>query len=331
MRVSGSLAFAVSVVAASAVSGQALAQPYQVDAPPQTVAAGSIGGGWFVMGTALFDLFERNIEGLQYNTTPGGGVANPIAVQTGAATIAFSYTTNLFAAWNGDEPYEGEHPDLRGIVNFNVPSALHPWILADTGVTTLAEVAERQMPVQIDTGPRGTGGELAAARALEAHGVGYENIQSWGGSITHSIYREALDRMKDGHINMFMNDEFVGSAVFSDLTSSRDVVLLPMEEDAREYLETTYGYGRLTIPAGTYPGQDQDVPTTSQYSVLFAHADVPEDLIYAMTKLIFDNMEDLGIVHSSFAELDPALGPEGFPIPLHPGAERYYREIGVLN
>ncbi len=319
------------VLMASVAMATADAKEFQTDAPPQTVSAGSIGGGWFVMATALFDLYDRNIEGLRYNTTPGGGVANPIAVQGGNATIAFSYTTNLFAAVNGQPPYEAEHPDLRAVVNFNAFSSVHPWILSSKGINSLNEFAEKQPAVRIDTGPRGTGGELAASRALELHGITYDDIRRWGGTVSHSNYREAVDRMKDGHIDMFMNDDLVGAALYSDLTTSRDVVLLTLDADAVEAMGERYGYGSITIPAGTYPGQTEDVLTTTQYTVMFAHKDVPEDLVYAMTRITFENMEHLGTVYAGFADMAPEVGPTGFPMDLHPGAERYYREIGVLE
>jgi uncharacterized protein len=324
-------AFVAGMLLVPATAIPAGAQTYSTSAPPQTMAAGSIGGSWYVLATALFDLFEQEIEGLQYNTTPGGGVANPIAVQQGQATIALSYTTNLFAAYNGDEPYEEAMEDIRGVVNMNSSAALHPWVLSELDVSTLGELAEQQIGVSIDTGPRGTGGELSASRALELHGMGYDQIREWGGSITHSNYREALDRMRDGHINMFMNDDYIGAVNFTELTSARNVTLLSQEDDAIEQMSSRYGYDPVTIPAGTYDGQDSDINTTEQHNVIFAHKDVDEDLIYAMVSLIFDNTDHLGSVHNLFTNLDPEVGPQGFPIPLHPGAERYYREHGLID
>lgn len=322
-----------ALAATTLLSSPAWAQdkPYKTDAPELTVAAGSIGGTWFVLATALFDLFDQNIEGLRYNTTPGGGVANPIAVAAGDVDVALSYTTNLFAAANGQEPYDKKLDGLMGMVNLNTAVALHPWVTADLGAKTMGDLAAKHVPIKIDTGPRGTGGELAASRSLEAHGMSYAQIREWGGTVSHSNYREALDQLADGHVNMFLNDDFPGSPLFSELVSTKPMTLLSQTPEAIKAMTGNFGYGEITIPAGTYKGQDYDVQTTSQGAVLFVGADMDEDLVYTMTKLIFENAEKLGQVHQNFKNLDINVAATGFPIPLHPGAERYYREVGVLK
>ena len=323
---------AATAACALTLGGAAQAEKeYSLDISEQTVTAGSTGGSWFITSTALFDLYSDKIDGLRYNIVPGGGVSNPISVQNGDASVAMGYTTNLHAAYHGEDPYEEELTDLRAVANINLASVVHAFVLADTPVNTLTELADSEYAIRIDTGTRGTGGELAAARALEAHGASYDNIRSWGGSITHSAYSEAMDRMRDGHIEAFMNDDMIRTPTFVDLTLARDVRLLPMEEDVIEYLEESYGYSPATIPAGSYEGQDEDIPSIAQHHVVFAHKDTPEELVYLMVKLMFENKERLVDAHPLFENLDVNVGPTGFPIPLHPGAEEYYREVGALD
>ena len=312
-------------------AAEAQDKPYSTDAGEQVVAAGSIGGSWFVITTAMYDLFQRNIEGLRYTVTPGGAVANPMAVEQGLATSALGYNSLLHAASRGEPPYRKVMADFRGILNLNVAGVVHPIVLESSHITSLADIAAKEYPLTIDTGPRGTGGELAASRLLELYGADYDNIRDWGGSITHSSYREALGRMKDGHIEAFLNDDIIGNPVFTDIAHARDVLFLPMDEDIREQMVKKYGYRRAMIPAGTYAGQTEDVPSTAQHFVFFTHKDAPDDLVYAMTRLTFENRDDLVAAHSLFEALDPAVGPRDFPISLHPGAERYYREMGLLN
>lgn len=307
------------------------AKEFKVKPINVTAAAGSIGGSWFIISTAFFSLFEDNIDGLSYSIVPGGGVANPIAVHRKQAHFGMGYTTNLWAAYNSEDPYKEEMKNLRGIANINVASVMHPWILKGTGITSLKNLAEKKFPVKLDTGTRGTGGELAASRTLEIEGASYADIRSWGGGITHSSYSEAIDRMKDGHIQMFMNDDIVGHPLFVELSSARDVVLLPISEKAVEELAEKYGYTPAVVPAGTYRGQDQDVKQIAQHHVFFCDKDLPEDLVYAMTKLIFTNKERLVSAHKMFSNLDAAAGFKDFPIPLHPGAERFYREVGAIK
>ena len=318
--------------AASFAPGTAKAQEFSFDMPEQTVTAGAVGGSWFIISTAIMDLVESQVDGFSYTVVPGGGVSNPISVQRGDASMGMGYTTNLFAAYTALEaPYDQPTEDLRGILNLNVASIMHPWILAERGVTTVSELAERQMPVRIDTGTRGTGGELAAMRALEAHGVSYDNIRQWGGSVTHSSYSEAIDRMRDGHIDAFKNDDILRHPLFVDLTTSRNVVLMDMDPDIIEELAESFGYDPVIVPAGTYDGQDTDIHSFAQHHVLFGHKDLPDDFVYALVKLVFENKDRLVSTHEVFSDLDPMVGGTGFPMPLHPGAERFYREIGAID
>lgn len=295
-----------------------------------TVSAGSIGGSWFVYMTTLFETYKNNIADLNYNTVPGGGVANPIAVSTGKAQFALAYSPNLVAAYKGDEPYKNKLEDIRVVANMNMTAVIHPFFSKDLGISSMREIAEKKIPLKIDTGPKGGGGELAASRILEAHGASYDNIRAWGGQITHSPYREAVDRVRDGHIDAFMNDDNIGAPLFAEFASDDDIVILPQDQDAIEKLTSIYGYSAAVIPAGTYSGQTKDLPTTSQSVVFFTTKDMPEDLVYQMTKLFFEKKQDLTAGHANFAKLDPMAGPKVPVVPLHPGAERYYREIGAL-
>ena len=113
----------------------------------------------------MYDLFQRNIDGLRYTITPGGAIANPMSVEAGLATAALGYTSMLHAAHRGEAPFKAAMEDFRGILNLNVAGVLHPIVLASSGIRSLADLAARQIGVSIDTGPRGTGGE-PPARAL---------------------------------------------------------------------------------------------------------------------------------------------------------------------
>jgi TRAP transporter TAXI family solute receptor len=329
-RMSITIALTLSIVLAGLPSCLEAAgtkiKPAQV-----TVAAGSTGGSWFIISTAFFSLFSDNIEGLSYSIIPGGGVGNSITVNKNDAQFGMGYSTNLWAALNGKSPYKEKFENNRAVANLNVASVLHPWILKSSKLNTLTEIAAKKYRLKVDTGPRGTGGELAAQRAMALHGASYENIRSWGGSITHSSYSEATDRMKDGHIESFINDDIVGIPVFVELSQARDVVLMPQDPEVVKKMAAEFGYTPTTIPANTYKGQTTDVLSTAQSHVFFCNKDVPDDLVYEMTKLIFGNKQRLIATHKLFEKLDPSIGPTDLPIALHPGAERYYREIGVLK
>lgn len=298
-----------------------------------TVFAGSHGGTWHIVTLAAWDLFSEKIPGLTYSIVPGGGVANIIALNRKDGIFGMGYTDSLVAGYYGREPYEEEMRDLRGMYNFHATAPQHAFITKSSNINSFRQIAEQQIGIKVDTGPIGTGGELMAKRIFEAYGITYEKIKEWGGSVTHSPYQEALGRVRDGHINMWINTQTSGEAILQELATSRDVILLPIDDEIREELIKKYGYNEVIIPAGTYKGTDVDISTITQNKVTICHKDAPEELVYTMTKLVFENLSRLRTVHIDYTFLKPETAVKGWPseIPLHPGAERYYKEIGILE
>ncbi|NIA68524.1 TAXI family TRAP transporter solute-binding subunit [Pelagibius litoralis] len=296
-----------------------------------TVSAGSISGSWFAIVTTMFETYRNNIPDLTYTTVPGGSVANPISVGSGQSQFGMSYSTNLFAAARGDAPYKSKIDNVRAIANTGLSAYIHIYVDRKLGVESIRAIADGKMPLKVDTGPRGGGGELAAGRVLAAHGVSYDNIKEWGGSITYSPYREAMDRVNDKQIDAFINDDLPGAPLFAEFAAKEDILLLPQEPQAIKIMEEQYGYVPGVIRAGTYKGQTEDIATTYQTPLFITRADTDEEVVYQMTKLLFEKKDDLVTGHSAFKALDIEKAATGLTIPLHPGAARYYREMGVLQ
>ena len=122
----------------------------------------------------------------------------------------------------------------------------------------------------------------------------------------------------------------LGAPLFTDLVSSREVILLPLDDRVIKILAEDFGYTPGVIPAGTYEGQDSDVATIKRHTIFICHKDMAENLVYVMTKLIFEHREDLVLAYRAF-NIDAATVAAGLPLQLHPGAERYYREQGIIK
>ena len=295
-----------------------------------TVVAGSIGGSFYVMNAAMFDIFSKNIEGLTYSIVPGGSISNPIAINQGDAQCGFSFTNDLGSAVQGQEPYSSPLTDIRAVANVGFEARLHVFVDEDLGISSMEELKMVRPELKVDTGPRGTGSELAAKRALDLHGYSYSDIRNGGGRVIHSQFREMVDRMKDGHLNALMYNDLMGAPLFSDLVSSRDVKLLSLSRDVIGRLHSEFGYTPGVIPGGTYRGQIEDVHTVKRQTIFLCHKDMPEVVIHQMAKLIFLNREDLQSAIRAF-NIRAEQVAENSPIPMHPGAERFYREVGIIK
>jgi len=295
-----------------------------------TVAAGSIGGSYFIMNTAMFDIFSKHLEGLAYAIVPGGSISNAIAINKGDAQFGLSFTNDLKSAVVGQSPYSEPMTDIRAVANVGFEARLHVFVSEELGVDSMEGLATEKPELRVDTGPRGTGSELAAKRVLELHGYSYDDIREHGGRVIHSQFREMVDRLKDGHLNALMYNDILGGPLFTDLVSSRDVRLLPLEESVIEILSSDFGYTPGLIPAGTYEGQNDDVATIKRNTIFICHKDMSDDLVYMMTKLILEYRDDLASAYRAL-DIKPDKVATELPLPLHPGAARYYREHGLIE
>jgi uncharacterized protein len=242
-----------------------------------------------------------------------------------------TFNTNAAGAIKGEPPYEASFTDFRALLNVNVWAAYHFPVIPGFKLDTVADIRERKVPLRMDAGPRGTGGELGVSRILGAHGLSYADIRKWGGSVTFSAYPDAVGRIRDGQIHaLFQNGIFPGEPWIQDLTTFVDMEFLSVTDEAVKKLEEL-GYVRTEIPAGTFRGQKKAYQTVMEGNVVIVHKDMREDLAYELTRIVFENRGRLARVHRGLGSLDPSVGWVGVGAPLHPGAERFYREHGHMR
>lgn len=152
------------------------------------------------------------------------------------------------------------------------------------------------------------------------------------GSVVNLSLSDLCTALQDGNIDAFLYATPAPGTNFTDLAMSFGIKVIDVGQDAVDKLiESKPWYHTVIIPAGTYEGVDQDITTFAQYTVLCARADVPEETVYNLVKTMMENAEELEAVHKNAAGTCPERGVEGALIPFHPGAERYYKEVGVLK
>jgi len=156
-------------------------------------------------------------------------------------------------------------------------------------------------------------------------------IESWGAKAYYADGGSLSDAWSDRHVAIMMPMQNVpASSVTESLVTRSDGHLFSLDDEVIEKLVNENGFSAYTIPAGTYEGQTEDIKTVALPIVIFTTEDADEEMIYNLTKSIYENKEYFEGVHSSFAEFDPDTMNEGTAIALHPGAERFYKEIGLM-
>lgn len=255
-----------------------------------------------------------------------GSVANVNAIAGGQLESGFSQSDVATWAQTGTGIWEGREPveKLRAIANL-YPETIHLVASADSGIETVADLAGKR--VSLDEPGSGT---LVDARIiLEAYGLSEEDVEA-----AFLKPDQAAERMRDGAMDAFF---FVGgfpAGAIVELASQDDIVLVPIDGEEADAITGEYTFfAENTVPSGTYEGVDSDVTTLSVGAQWVTSADQPEELIYEITKALWnDNTRaqfDAGHQKGKEITLETAL--DGVGIPLHPGAERFYREEGMIK
>ena len=144
------------------------------------------------------------------------------------------------------------------------------------------------------------------------------------GKTEYLPFGESVELIKNRQLDATLQSAGLGVASIKDLSVSLPITMVSVPESVAETLGAPFL--AATIPAGTYEGQSADVPTLAITNILVTHSDVSEETAYQMTKQLFENLDEMAAAHAAAKAISAEKGAMGLPIPLHPGAERYYKE-----
>lgn len=297
-------------------------QPALQDAKISIVSAAS-GGAWYSIGGALAELFKTEIPGAVTECGPGGGISNIFTVSSGEAQLGFGFPNDVVDAENGAGSFDGNQiTNIRGVTAL-YPGILHIAVAADSNIKTVEDLKGKVLCTQT----KGNSAEQAMNIVLQAYGMTYDDMST----VNYVGFTDAVDLVKDGHADAIAYMSTYPYAALQDLAESKGVKLLGLDDEhIAKVQEINPAYEAIDIPGGTYKGTDEDVKCISAKTILFTSAEVSDDLVYAMTKALYENYDYLCTVNSSLSNMTPDYG-SNTGITLHPGAEAYYKEIGAIQ
>jgi TRAP transporter TAXI family solute receptor len=244
-------------------------------------------------------------------------------LQAGRGEVAFTLGDALGEAWKGnpDAGFKTKLDKLRTIAAI-YPNYIHFIASADSGIKTLADLKGKRISV----GAPKSGTELNSRTILKAAGLSYDDL----GKVEYLSYAESVELIKNRQLDATLLSSGRGVAAVRDLANAVNVVILPIPADIVAKIgEAAYQPG--VIPANTYTGQTADVHTVAIRNFLVTREGVPEDVVYKMTKGMFENLDAMIAAHAAAKGIDPKIAAENSPAPLHPGAAKYYREVGLIK
>jgi TRAP transporter TAXI family solute receptor len=292
------------------------------------IATATTGGAYYPIGNTLAQIWSKNVPGVRAAAQATAGTPQNIELMmNGEAQVALGQNGISYYAYTGTGTYEGKAvPSLRGMLAL-YPNIMHMIVRTNAGIKSTADLkGKRFVPGQVASAT-----EINSREILAAYGLNYMPDQGEVNVNADFVgYNEAADLMKDGHTDATMIAGGLPTAAVMDILASGAGTLISLEDEMIQKIVTDYPwYFPYTVPAGTYPNQDEDIQTVAVSNILLCPADLDEELVYNLVKAVYDYHDDMVAGHQATKDTTLEQSMAGMIIPLHPGSVKYFEEQGV--
>lgn len=288
------------------------------------LATGGTSGTYYPYGGAMAQIFNSKIPNMNVTAqATGASVENLKLIGKKETELAIVQNDMTDYAYNGLESFkDAKIENVRAITTL-YPEVIQIVVSEASGVKDLAGIKGMKFSV----GAPGSGVEANARQIFEAVGMTFDDVNA-----NHLSFSESADMYKDGLMDGFLFTSGIPNTAIQDVGTQHKLVFVSLSDDIVKVLIAKYPFfTEYTIPAGTYQGQDTDVKTVAVMATLVVGSEVDEQVVYDLTKTLYENQEEFGNAHAKGKLLDINTAAEGISIPFHPGAEKYLKEKGVLK
>ncbi|WP_428908049.1 TAXI family TRAP transporter solute-binding subunit [Niallia sp. Krafla_26] len=295
------------------------------------IVGGSVGGSWSVFSEGIAESIRKTHEGSIVTVEPGGLVENPPLVGDNTVPFGIAYSMTSHAAYTGTEPYNKKYEDIRA-VSVVIPRNLYQFVAVENApYDSFDDIVESQYPARIVVDDKGSPGEIITRKILEAYGTSYEEIIGWGGSVDHLGGSKPFEMMSDNRADGTGDAIPVPDSSIIEASTTMKLKMISLNDDVIDKLEKDLGLIEGTVEASAYDFQKEAIKTVNTPAILITNKNVDDETVYKMVKSIYENLEYLGTVHEEFKKLTKENMADVGSVPLHPGAEKFFKEIGVIE
>jgi TRAP transporter TAXI family solute receptor len=285
------------------------------------MATGGTTGTYYAFSGAVSQVLSSKIDNLSFDVqSTGASKANIFLVADKEADIAIVQNDVMYYATKGIDLFAEE----GAVEGFSAMAGCYAevcQIVSKSNITSIEELRGKRVSV----GDIGSGCEFNARQILDAYGMTFDDIQ-----VNNLSFGDSATALKDDKIDAFFCVAGAPTTAVVELATSNSINILEVDDEHADKLIADYPfYTKYNVPGGSYKGVDSDVQTVAVVATYIVSNDLDEKLVYEMTKALFENKAEIAQAHPKGAELDPEYSVSGISIPIHPGALKYYKEIGV--
>nr|WP_289134545.1 TAXI family TRAP transporter solute-binding subunit [uncultured Halomonas sp.] len=305
-----------------AVAATMMAAALPASAQQLSIATGGTGGVYYPIGGGFAEMINNHIDGAQATAeVTGASVENMGLIMRGDADLALVLADTAYQAYTGTGDFEGRQIENTRALASVYPNAVQLVTLTESDIHSIADLAGKRVSV----GAPGSGTELNARALLEANGVSYSDFTP-----QRLNFNETADAIRDGDIDAGFWSVGPPTSSILNLAATRDIRLIGLsDEEIANAQEVEAVFAPYELAAGMYDGMDEAVQTIGIPNVLVVNADMDEELAYQLTQLLFENTDELIAVHPAANDTTVEFTMGSTPVPLHPGALRYFEEVGA--
>lgn len=301
------------------------------DLPSMDLVSGSVEGGWIKMAAAIVSQANQSFQGYPITAMSGDAITNPYTVYLGRAQLGLSQGIFLSRAVSGAEPYETPMSNLQAIASLE-SRAMYFLTDRQNASETLGEMLGDLDQLHLGSLPKSDASTLAMDYVFQAYEREWNQSIELPSSRAYYGERPALSKaFTDEYIDLLVINEALPDPWLKTVMTQREAKLLSLEPEMIEALAAQYDWIPMVIPAGTYPGQSKEVRTVGIKTVLFAREDVPEPVAYELARALYENKAYLETIDDSFKALNVQELAQNLTLPIHPGAQHFYRDVGLIN
>jgi uncharacterized protein len=288
-----------------------------------TILTGGSSGVYFPLGGTLSKIYQD--AGATANSqSTAASATNAITINQGKAEIAYAMGDTVADAYEGIDSFEeqGAQENILSIASLYT-NYLQIVATKASGIKTIEDLKGKRVAV----GAPASGTEISAKRILSVYNMSYDDITA-----DYLSFSEGVEGMQNGNIDAVVISSGLPNAGILELNTTQEISIVEISEEKVLQMQKEFpAFSPAKVPKDTYDGMEKDVSTVGVNNVLITHKDVSDDVAYAMTKALFENIDDLRASHNAAKDIDINHALENLPAPLHPGAKRYYDEEGITE
>ena len=287
-----------------------------------SIATGGTGGVYYPMGGGLAEIINNHVDGYAATAeVTGASVENMGLIATGDADIALALADTVQQAYTGTGRFEGKQLSMVRAMGVAYANMIQIVAIEGSGITSLQDLVGKRVSI----GAPGSGTEVNALSILAANGISYDDIDE-----QRLNFNETADALANGDIDAGFWSVGAPTSSILNLATTKNIVVIELNKAELAAAEASNSVFAITkLAGGTYQGVDNDVNVIGVPNVLVVSSEMSDDLVYAITRAMFENIAELQAVHPAAFQTTIEIALSASPIPLHPGAIRYFEETGA--